>query len=205
MEDKTYEDKNNSFDENIFTWPEDWSGEPHIPEVDTSPGGASSGEDEDEWTTVGRRRAITSKPISLPLLPAPEIRNSFLPLTNVQDTGDGDEGVHPDDATQPHGSIINRDVPSPISPSNQSLHNDDPPPVSQEQEPLRRSTRERRPPPTFNYDQLGVPDSNAHKYMGFLATAEDNLTYREATTGPEKDKWIEAINQELASLSENHV
>ena len=105
-----------------------------------------------------------------------------------------------------NGSTTERDVPPLTVPNHPTIDPEIHPVSPRDSSPqVRRSTRERRPPATFNYDQLGVPDTNSSKYMAYLVTAEDRLTYRQATNGEEKDHWEEAIKKEFDSLAENKV
>jgi Reverse transcriptase (RNA-dependent DNA polymerase)/gag-polypeptide of LTR copia-type/Integrase core domain/GAG-pre-integrase domain/Zinc knuckle len=66
----------------------------------------------------------------------------------------------------------------------------------------RRSTRERKPPQTFDYEELGKPSSR-NTYTAYLASAENTLTLHEALRGTEREKWMQAIKSELDSLKEN--
>ena len=68
---------------------------------------------------------------------------------------------------------------------------------------LRRGTRPRTAPTYFNYNQLGGRDDHSRSNKGYLATAEDGMTYMDAMNSDDKDEWIKAINAELKSLHEN--
>lgn len=57
-----------------------------------------------------------------------------------------------------------------------------------------------------NYENNNLPENRSSKRKSKLPEKYKDfvmLTYKEAVTGPEKEKWIEAINEEKNSLEEN--
>ena len=78
------------------------------------------------------------------------------------------------------------------------------PETDPEETPVRRSGRTIIKPSVFGYDKLGESNASARQYQGYLVTAEDQLTYKAAISGPEKEEWEAAIQQEITSLEENH-
>ena len=67
----------------------------------------------------------------------------------------------------------------------------------------RRTGRTRTQPSRFGYTNLGQPSCFNCTYESYIACADNNLTYKQATLGPDKEGWLDAIGKEMQSLIEN--
>ncbi|XP_072933025.1 uncharacterized protein [Epargyreus clarus] len=67
---------------------------------------------------------------------------------------------------------------------------------SENEEPQLVGERTRRPPERYGFTNLCISDEPE-------SWAED-ITYEEATNGPEKDKWKQAMSDELQAFHDNH-